>query len=159
MTCGELTKHTNKRGALCGQIVAADAVQGCLWHSRSATARSLMASKGPAARRKKLLVPVGSCRPQFESRASIIQFVQDLAHRVLTTRVDPRRIDSALRAAGEARAVLAAAVQEKILDALLKIEYGETALLMLTRLQEGMKQGARRPLPARVVTIGQGENA
>ena len=85
--------------------------------------------------------------------------MQDLAHRVLTTKVDPRRIDSALRAAGEARAVLAAGTQEKLLDALLRIEYGEAAVLLLTRLQEGLKQGPRRPLPGRVVTIPQGETS
>ena len=159
MTCGELTKHTNKRGELCGQNVAADATRGCLWHSRGPRARSLMASKGSAARRRKLLIPVGSYHPQFESRAAVVRFAEDLAKKVLTSRVDPKRVSVALHAATVALSAFAAQTQEKLLDALLKIEYGETALLMLTRLQEGMKQGARRPLPARVVTIGQGEDA
>ena len=110
-------------------------------------------------RRRKLLIPVGSYHPQFESRAAVVRFAEDLAKKVLTSRVDPKRVSVALHAATVALSAFAAQTQEKLLDALLKIEYGESALLMLSRLQEGMKQGARRPLPARVVTIGQGEDA
>ncbi len=155
MICGD-RGFKNKVGQPCRFNIRADA-KGCKSHLLGPKGRSLLASKGPAARRMKRLLPGNYCVPPFDTRESIIRFVQDLAHRVLTTKVDPRRIDSALRAAGEARAVLAAATQEKLLDALLRIEYGEAAMMLLTRLQDGLKQGPRRPLPGRVVTIPQGE--
>ena len=157
MTCGEKGFKT-KTGQPCRFNIRADA-RGCTFHLLGSKGRSILAAKGPAARRLRKLLPGTYCVPPFDTRASILAFVQDLAHRVLTTKVDPRRIDSALRAAGEARAVLAAATQEKLLDALLKIEYGEAAMMMLTRLQEGLKHGPRRPLPGRVVALPQGETS
>ncbi len=153
MKCGEISGHMTKQGKPCGQNVAADATQGCLWHSRGPRARSLMASKGPAARRQKRLIPVGSYHPQFETRDAVVRFAEDLAKKVLTSRVDPRRVDSALRAATVALSAFAAQTQEKLVDTLLRIEHGEAAMALLLRLQEGLAKGPRRPVPGRVVTI------
>ncbi len=155
MTCGDRGFKT-KTGRPCGFNIKADA-NGCKYHLLGPKGRSLLASKGPLARRLKRLLPGNYEVPAFDTRESVQRFAQDLAHKVLTTPCDPRRIDTALRAAGVALSALAAATQEKLLDALLRIEYGEAAVLLLTRLQEGMKQGPRRPLPRRVVTITQGE--
>ncbi len=44
-----------------------------------------------------------------------------------------------------------AAAQERMADALAAVEHGGAALLMLSRLQEGLTEGKRRPLPGRVL--------
>ena len=155
MTCGERGFKT-KTGRPCRFTISA-AAKGCKYHLLGPKGRSLLASRGPLARRLKRLLPGNYEIPCFDSRESVQRFAQDLAHKVLTTPCDPRRIDTALRAAGVALSALAAATQEKLLDALLRIEYGEAAVLLLSRLQDGLSKGPRRPLPGRVVTIPQGE--
>ncbi|MDA2910419.1 hypothetical protein MYX04_05765 [Nitrospiraceae bacterium AH_259_D15_M11_P09] len=155
MKCGERGFKT-KTGQPC-KFNISDAANGCKYHLLGPKGRSLLASKGPAARRLRRLLPANYEVPAFDNRESVQRFAQDLARKVLTTPCDPRRIDTALRAAGVALSALAAATQEKLVDALLCIEHGGAAVLLLTRLQDGLKQGTRRPLPGRVVTIPQGE--
>lgn len=145
MKCGDLG-FTNAAGAPCGQNIAADAT-GCLWHSRTAEERSLLATKGAIASKMKKALPADYAMRPFDSRDSVIQFAQDLAYRVLTQDVDPRRIDTALRAAQVALSGFAAATQEKLVDALLRIEHGGAAMMLLTRLQEGLTERRTRPLP------------
>jgi hypothetical protein len=48
-------------------------------------------------------------------------------------------------------ATRAAVAQERMADALAAVEHGGAALLMLSRLQEGLTEGKRRPLPGRVL--------
>src|SRR5438132_1390319 len=111
--------------------------------------RVSLATKGAIASKMKRALPADYRMPPFDSRDSVVQFAQDLAKRVLTEDVDPRRVDTALRAAGVALSAFAAATQEKLVDALLKIEHGGAAMLLLTRLQDGLTEGRRRPLPGR----------
>ena len=147
MKCGD-KGHTTRLGAPCQQTIGVDA-KGCLWHTRDAAERHLLALKGGlvAGRRNKL--PESYRVPAFSSRENILAFVQDLAQRVLIHDVDPRRVDSALRAAGVALTAHAQATQEQLVDALLKIEHGGAALVLLERLQVGLVQGKHRPLPGR----------
>jgi len=50
-------------------------------------------------------------------------------------------------------AIRAAAAQERMAETLAAVEHGGAALLMLSRLQEGLTEGKRRPLPGRVLTL------
>jgi len=61
------------------------------------------------------------------------------------------RVGAELRKAEAA--IRAAAAQEKMAETLAAVEHGGAALLMLSRLQEGLTQGQRRPLPGRVLTL------
>jgi hypothetical protein len=67
---------------------------------------------------------------------------------VLTADLDPRRVDAALKAASVAHATLSAAAQEKLLEAILKLERGEAAVAALIRLQGGIAEGRTRALPS-----------
>ena len=156
MKCGEISGHMTKQGKLCAFNIRGEA-KGCTWYRKGPKGRSLLASKGPAARRKRKLFHEDYVVPPFDELDSLAEFDRYLAQQVLTTNADPRRVDSAIRASGEARAVIVAKKQASILDALLRLEHGEAAMLLFARLQDGMKQGPRRPLPGRVVTIPQGE--
>lgn len=70
-----------------------------------------------------------------------------------------RRTSSSLadlyRASAEIRkaeaAQRAAAAQERMADTLAAVEHGGTALLMLSRLQDSLADGHRRPLPGRAL--------
>jgi hypothetical protein len=50
-------------------------------------------------------------------------------------------------------AIRAAIAQEKMAEVLAAVEHGGAALLMLSRLQEGLTEGNRRPLPGRVLSL------
>lgn len=53
---------------------------------------------------------------------------------------------------GEA-AIRAAEAQERMADTLAAVEHGGHALLMLSRLQEGLSSGQRRPIPSRLTPL------
>lgn len=157
MKCGDRGFKT-VNGTPCGQTIGARA-KACIWHSRTPEERTLMASRASLCKKNRRLLPAdfANAMVPFNSRESVIQFAQDLARRVLTEDVDPRRIDSALRAAGVALNGFAAQTQEKLVDALLRLEHGGAAFALLARLQDGLNEGRRRPLPGRALTISQPE--
>ena len=149
MTCGEVSEHKNRRGGPCGFTLPTGAT-ACAYHSTDAAGRSLLASKGPEARRMKRLLPAEYRVPAFDTREAVQRFARDLAHKVLTEKVDPRRVDTALRAAGVALSALTAQTQEKLLETLLRLEHGEMAMGLLLRLQEGVSKGRREKIPEKV---------
>ncbi len=157
MKCGERGFKT-KTGQPCRFNIRADA-NGCKYHLLGPKGRSLLASKGPAARRMKRLLPGNYCVPPFDTRESIIQFVHHITRQVLVEKVDPRRIDTALRGATVALSALAGATQEKLLDALLVVEHGHAAVQLLARLEDGLAKGTRRPLPGMVVALPMKESS
>ena len=152
MKCGESSGHMTKQGKLCA-FNSRDDAKGCAYFLRDALGRTILAKQGPAARRLKRLLPASYRVPPFDTRESIIEFVHHITRQVLVEKVDPRRIDTALRGATVALSALAGATQEKLLDALLAIEHGQAAVQLLTRLQDGLAKGTRRPLPGTVVTL------
>lgn len=145
MKCGEKGFLT-KAGLPCGQDIS-ESRKACLWHSKTPEERSRLGARGGLASRMNKVMDASYVMVPFTSRESVIHFAQELAQRVLTEKVDPRRVDTALRAANVALTAYGAQTQERLVEALLKIEHGGAALLMLARLQEGMREGKRRPLP------------
>jgi Fe-S-cluster formation regulator IscX/YfhJ len=97
--------------------------------------------------RKRRLLPESYKMPPFDSRENVIRFAEGLARDVLTKDVDPRRIDTALRAAGVALTGFAQATQEKLLEAILTMEHGGMAVIMLQRIHTALAEGKRQPLP------------
>jgi hypothetical protein len=154
MKCGE-KGHETALGKPCEQNIAADAV-GCLWHSRTPEQRAVLAMKGGIASRMRRGLPADYQMTAFDNRESVIRFAEDMARRVLVEDVDPRRVDVALRAAQVALSGFAAATQEKLVDALTRMEYGGAAAVLLERLSASLATGRTRPLPGKVLRLPEG---
>jgi hypothetical protein len=106
-------------------------------------------------------LPATSAPPEFSSTASIVAWAEQTAQRVLTGALDPR-------AAGEARQLAALTItarqadaQAALVEALLKLEHGGTAVMLLSRLQDGLNGGKQRQIPgaARVLSMPAGAAA
>jgi hypothetical protein len=147
MKCGDLG-FTTSLGAPCQQNVGR-ASKGCLWHSRSPEQRAVLAMKGGLASKMRRAKPADYVMAPWDDRAAVVRFAEDMARTALTEDVDPRRVDVALRAAGVALQGFAAETQEKLVDALLRLEHGGAAALLLERLSSGLASGRVRMLPKR----------
>lgn len=153
MKCGQ-KGFLNADGQPCGQNVAAGA-KSCLWHDTSPKGRrkaDLQRRRGGMVSQKKGALP-SDYQVQFPDREAVVRFVEDLAKRALTEDVDLRRIDTALKAATVALTAHGMAVQEKMVEALLRLEHGGTAIVLLERMQASLSTGTRRPLPGRLVRV------
>lgn len=148
MKCGERGFKT-VTGEPCGQEIGARAA-GCLWHSRTAEERSLLATKGALASRMRRFLPTTTPPPEFGSTAAIVTWAQETAQRVLSGALDPRAASEARQLAALTIQARSADAQERLVDALLKLEHGGAAMLLLSRLTDG---GAGRPLPGRVLSM------
>jgi hypothetical protein len=155
MKCGELG-FTNADGQPCGQNVAAGA-KSCLWHDESPKGKrraDLERKRGGLVSRGKGALPPGYA-VSFPDREAVVRFVEDLAKRALTDDVELRRIDTALRAASVALTAHGMAIQEKMVEALLKLEHGGNSIILLERMQASLATGTRRPLPGLRATIAE----
>ena len=152
MICGDLG-HLSRAGRPCGQVIGRD-VGGCIHHdpSRPGAAHAVQV-KGSIASRMRRAMPSAYEVPAFASPESIIAFAHELARLALTEDVDPRRVAEARSAAALALSGHSTMTQARAVEALLKIEHGETAFALLTRLQDGMSDGRRRPLPGRMAAL------
>lgn len=146
MKCGD-RGHVTSAGTSCQQTIGAKA-KACVWHSRTAEGRRLLALKGGIASRMQRALPADYRMLPFESREAVIRFAEEMARLALKEDVDPRRVDTALRAAGVTLSGFAAATQERLVDALVKLEHGGAAFAWFSRLEEGLQDG--RPLPPRL---------
>jgi len=150
MKCGD-KGFTTVTGHPCGQTIGAD-TPACIWHSRTPEERTLLASKGGLKTTIKRAFP-SDYAVGFPDREAVVRVVEDLAKRALTDQVDLGRIDTALRAASVALTAFGMATQEKMVDALLRLEHGGTAIVLLERMQASLSTGTRRPLPGRLVRV------
>jgi hypothetical protein len=151
MKCGD-KGFKNSLGEPCQQNIT-KASPACLWHRRTPEQRRLIAARGSIlARMKKALSPEYQV-PGLDSPEAILGFAQELARLALTEDVDMRRIAEARGSASLALAAINARTQQQLVDALLTIEHGGAAFALLARLQDGLSDGRRRPLPGRVVAM------
>jgi hypothetical protein len=151
---------TNADGQPCGQNVAAGA-KSCLWHDTSPKGKrkaDLERKRGGLASQGKGALP-SDYQVRFPDREAVVRFVEDLAKRALTENVDLRRIDTALKAATVALTAHGMAIQEKMVESLLRLEHGGTAVVLLERMQASLSTGIRRPLPGRRVTMSTEETS
>lgn len=138
MLCGSLG-FKNQQGQPCGQDIASDA-KGCRYHLATLEQKTEIGKLGVKAyldRTIKKLDLNATPVPLFNSFANIISFTQDMAWLALVGSVDLQRINVALKAASVARETVGTAIQEKIANALLKLEHGGAAVAFLTKLSEG----------------------
>jgi hypothetical protein len=124
----------------------------CGFHRTDAAGRRLLALKGGIASRMRSALPASMPEPPFTSPESIVAWSQRMAHAALTQNVDPRRMAEARGFAHLALAALNARIQAQLVEALLRVEHGGAALVLLERLRGGLADGPRRPLPGRVLT-------
>ena len=157
MKCGD-RGHLTAAGEPCQQTIGVRAA-ACVWHSRDAEGRRLLALKGGIASRMRTALPSTYQVPEFASPESIVGFAQELARMALTEDVDRGRVAEARLAAGLALSAFQARSQERLVEALLRVEHGGAALLLLSRLQDGLIDGKRRPLPGRSLSLTTSEPA
>jgi len=146
MKCGDRGFKT-AAGTPCGQNIGAGAA-GCIWHLQNADGRRLLAIRGNFASRMKRAPPSTYQVPEFDDEAAIIRFARELARLALTEDVDPRRVAEARGAAALALQGFSALTQAKLVDALLTIEHGGPAMILLNQLKAA--DGPKRLLPWKV---------
>src|SRR5262245_41910859 len=129
MKCGD-RGHVTAQGLPCQQDISAKA-PGCLWHSGSAETRRLIASRGGYAVHMKRALPSTYQVPEFGDPEAIIAFARELARLSLTEDVDIRRVAEARGAASLALSAFTARTQEKLVEAMLRVEHGGAAVAML----------------------------
>ncbi len=146
MICGD-KGHLTAKGTPCQQNIPRNGT-ACIWHSRSPEGRRVLAMKGGLASRMMRYLPKSSAHPDFATTGAIVSWAQETARQVLCGDLDPR-------AAGEARQLAALTIaarvsdaQERIADVLASVEHGSAAMLLLSRLKEGMLAGRGQPLSA-----------
>ncbi len=103
--------------------------------------------KGGIASRMRRFMPSDSPPPEFSSTAAIVAWAERTAQRVLCGELEPRAAGEARQLAALTIQARAADAQEKLVEALLRVEHGGAALLLLGKLQDGLSQAGRRPLP------------
>lgn len=156
MKCGELG-FTNADGAPCGQNVAAGA-KSCLWHDESPKGRrraDLERKRGGISSRAKSALPASYLVKPFDSVDSIIEWAHEMAGKVLKEDIDPRRTSEARGFAQLAVSAHQIRTQERMVEALLRLEHGGTAIVLLERMQASLSTGTRRPLPGLRATIAE----
>jgi hypothetical protein len=147
--CGD-RGFTTADGRPCGQVIGKKAA-GCIWHTSSPEGRRAFAMKGGIASRMRRYLPAEAPPPEFSNTVAIVAWAERTAQRVLAGELDPRAASEARQLAALTISARAADAQERLVEALLRVEHGGAALLMLSRLQEGLADGRRRPLPGRAI--------
>jgi hypothetical protein len=95
--------------------------------------------------------------PEFASTEAIVAWAQTTAQQVLCGDLDPRAASEARQLAGLAIQARAADSQERLVEVLLRLEHGGAAVMLLSRLQQGLVEGRTRPLPPRVLRASPAE--
>ena len=102
-------------------------------------------------------LPPEYASPEFRDRESIVAWAQDMAGKVLRGELDVKLSAEARGHAQLALQARTAEAQEKLVEALLRVEHGGAAMMLLTRLQDGLSDGRRRPLTGRPLTASVAE--
>ena len=131
-------------------------VGGCIHHdpTRPGAAHAVQV-KGSIASRMRRAMAASTPEPPFDTIESIVAWAQRMARAALVDDVDPRRLAEARGFAQLALSALGARTQQQLIDALLKLEHGGAAVMLLSRLQDGLDAGKLRPIPgtARVLSM------
>jgi hypothetical protein len=145
MKCGE-KGHLTAQGTPCRQNIPKFGT-ACLWHSRNAEGRKALAMKGGIKARMMRFLPRTVLPPDFATTESIVRWAQVTAKKVLSGELDPRAAGEARQLASLAIAARVADAQEVMATTLATVEHGASAMMLLSRLQDSLRGGPRRPLP------------
>ncbi len=145
MKCGD-KGFVTAAGLPCQQNIPRTA-PGCLWHSRTAEERSIVATKGAIAAKMRRALPADYPMPSLDDGLDGCEAAaKELYKLSLTGNVDRWRLT-------EARGALALLLQakqvratEQLYEALVGLERGGPAVVLLNQYLEAGK-GERRPLP------------
>ncbi len=141
-------------GGACGGnslALEADGKIRCLTHATDSVRirrREERNLKGGLGRLRTL--PADTQAPRFRTPGHIRRYAERLAHLVTTGQLNRQVAETALRAAGLGLQVHQLKSQERLTDALLRLEHGGVAVQMLAMLTTGLADGKRRPLPGRL---------
>ena len=138
----------------CGQTLR-EGETACLWHRSTPAERSAIASRGG---RKKSIQENGLPEEavaslSFQTIDQVVTFVETMAKQALTSPLHRGRIETALKCANVAKGCFETKATQELTRAVLTMEHGGGAVLLLQRLQEGMAGGARKPLPGRRMPV------
>ena len=145
MKCGD-NGHKTVHGEPCQQDIGRGR-KACIWHSASRLKRILVARSGSRASRSRFFLPVSTPPPEFRDTPSIVKWAEKTAQQVLTGKLNHKAAAEARQLAALTISARAALAQEKLVEALLTVEHGGAAMLLWQRLQDGLSEGRRRPLP------------
>ncbi len=137
--------------------VEADGQARCLTHATDPTRIRRREERNRAGGENRLrTLPKASREPRFRSAAQVRRYAERLAHLVTTGQLAVKLADTAIRAAGLALQVHQLKNQERLTDALLRLEHGGAAVMLL---RESLSEGKRRPLPGRIQALPSGDGA
>src|SRR5262245_3542984 len=139
--CGKPTKD----GGRCQQRLGSSRPV-CPFHKGDG-AMAVIGARAAAARRVRFM-PVGSANPDWSSVQAIRAWAEERAGRVERGELDARAVPHEL--AKLAKATFDAEAQERLLDALLRLEHGGGAVALLAQFTNDPSK--RKPLPGRVLT-------
>ena len=123
--------------------------RACLRHKAEERARARAAARD--------LLPADAARPDFTTEDSIVAWSEDMADKVSKGLLAPELSDAAGKHADRAMRRLELRAQKALTDALLQLERGGTAVVMLRQMLAD-PTARRRPLPPkRAVALGNGE--
>lgn len=150
-TCGTAGGRVLSTGAPCGQTTAEG--KRCLWHATTEHGRRVLSIKGSVKAQLLALqkLAADSPAPTFGSREEIVRWSEEMAGKVLRGELDVRLSAEARGHAMLALQARTAEAQEKLVEALLTLERGGSAMLLLARLTDGLSTDRRRPIPGRIL--------
>jgi hypothetical protein len=147
-------RHCVELDGTCAGItlaVEADGQVRCLSHATDPVRirrREERNAKGGYGRLRTL--PADTAPPRFSTPGHVRRYAERLAHLVTTGQLNRQVAETGLRAASLGLQVHQLRNQERLTDALLRLEHGGVAVQMLAMLTTGLADGKRRPLPGRV---------
>ena len=153
MRCGDLG-HVGNDGRPCGQNIGQYA-KGCPWHAGGREGASRFALRGVIASRRKhvAMLPLETQSPEFASPDEILTYAATTARQVVVGELSPQLSAEARGWASVALKVHEIKATERLAAAVLQIERGGHAIVLLQQLQASIAEGKRRPLPGRVVPL------
>ncbi|MCH8039557.1 MAG: hypothetical protein IH977_04340 [Nitrospinae bacterium] len=155
MKCGD-KGHLTAQGQPCGQNINVKAA-GCLWHVRSKKQRTVLATRGALAARLNKALPVGDPMPILQEGLPGLEAACRYLFGVsLKRNIDRWRLT-------EARGFLTLLFQaedlkdrRKLYEAIVSLEHGGQAVILVNQFLEG-QTGGRRRIPPKLSPVLEGQ--
>ncbi len=144
MKCGD-KEFVTAAGLPCQQNINPK-TSGCLWHSKTPKQRSLLATRGALAAKMKKALPSDHPIPSLDGLASYEGACRDLYRLSLTGNVDRWRLTEARGAIALLMQAEQVRAQQQLYEALVGLERGGPAVVLLNQYLDG-HTGGRRPVP------------
>ena len=150
MKCGETTLDGRPCPANATKESRRAGHPRCPMHGRNAKEYQ---RRGAIVSRLRGALPPGCAPPVFDSREAIVRWAEDMAGRVLRGELDPKLSAEARGHAQLALQARTAEAQEKLVEALLSLEHGGTAVALLAQFTSAQATNKRTPIPSRLTVV------